>query len=210
MTGIDGFIQRTLEPERAEDQRIIDEGDEVEEGAVKQVFEGLHGEMIMPIQSDEEIRQIYRDLHGKARVVNTWAVTEEGVDMFKQDRVPDKFYDVMYQEGLEHVIRETVEVFESFADHGYAYCDLSPDNIRFHNGNGIAIDYLDEHAVEKLDGNPTFAAAKSYDLFTSEITSDIPGLQPEEVERYIDKYSNHVSTEKYTGDVLADFAFKPE
>lgn len=208
MTGIGGFIERTLEPEREEDQRIISETEEVKEGGVKQVFEGLHNEMIKPIESDEEIRQIYRDLHGKARVVNTWGVTDKGVDVFKQDKVPERFEHAVEKYGVEHTVKETVKIFESFTEQGYAYIDLSPDNIRFHNGHGIAIDYLDQEAVEKID-NEQFAAAMAYHMFTSEL-QDITDIETEQVEAYIDKYSTHVSAEQYTGNVLADFAFNPE
>lgn len=208
MTGIEGFIERTLEPERKEDQRIIAETEKIDEGGVKQVFEGLHGDIIMPIEYNEEIRKIYRDLHGKARVENTWGATQEGLDIFKQDKVPRRFEEAVEEYSLEHAVKETVEIFESFAKQGYAYVDLSPDNIRFHNGRGIAIDYLDHEAVEEMK-DEKFSAALAYQMFSSEL-KDLVDTEIEQVEAYIDKYSSQVSAEEYTGNLLADFVFRSE
>jgi len=98
-------------------------------------------------------------------------------------------------------------VFEEIAGHGYAYCDLAPENIRFNsNKEAVAIDYLDQEATEPLENmDIKYAAAMSYDLFARELEEAFQETNPEKIERYIDQYSKHVEAEKYTGEPLTDF-----
>lgn len=207
MYGLWGFIERSNLPERDEDREVMS-GKEVEEGGVKEVYEGLHSDVLKPMEEEEELKKIFNDLRPSTRVVNTWFYSDAGEAIIKQDKIPEDFHQAMLDHGLDQAIKETVEVFEDIADHGYAYCDLSPGNIRFQNGKAIAIDYLDNQAVESLEKyDMTTAAAMSYDLFTRELAGSVPGLEEEKIERKIDEYSVHVETDEYTGNPFVDFAF---
>ena len=206
--GLNGFIERSHFLEKREDERVIEKSEPVDEGGVKEVYPGIRNDFLIEEEKDPAMRQMFWDLRESDRVVNTWIYTEDGVDLIKKDEVPFSFHEVVKSEGLEYAVREAVEVFEDFANHGYVYCDLTPENIRFDRvGKAVAIDYLDKEATEPLEEvNETYAAAMSYDLFARDLESSIPGLKALEVERVIDRYSNHVETEEYTGEPLMDFA----
>lgn len=205
---IDGFVKRSHAPEKAEDQRAMENSEPVEEGNTKEVYRGLRKDFLTEEETDPEIRKIFKDLSPAERVVNTWIYTEDGIDLIKQDEVPYSFHEVLASQGPEYVIREAVEVFENILEHGYIYCDLAPENLRFnYSGKALAIDYLDEEATEPLEDVDTlYGTAMSYDLFTREIVSSVKGLQPEEVEKHIDRYANHIEANEYTGNPLMDFS----
>lgn len=206
MAGIKEFVKRSGRYEVSEDRKVRELREEVEEGEIKNVWRGLHQDIQKEVDGDEEILRIFEDMRPSPRAVNTWKYTHRGKEIIKQDELPKDFYTAMLDHGLDHVIEEAVKIFEDFADRGYVYCDLSPENIRFLNEHGAAVDYLDQEAVEPLEQyNIEIAAAMSYDLFTHELTSSVPGLEREEVEEKISKYSSHVDTGSYTGEVLTDF-----
>jgi hypothetical protein len=207
MASIEGFVDRSHRPEKREDERVMERTESIENTGGQKIYRGIRNDILMPQEQDEEIRQIYRDLHGSARVVNTWIFTEDGEDLVIQDEAPQSFENALEEYGLDHVVQESVEIFESFADNGYAYCDLAPDNIGFRNGKGLAIDYLDEEAVEPLDGNEQYSAAMTYHFFTKEL-AELTEQNAETIERKIDRYSTHVEAEQYTGEPMMDFAFQ--
>lgn len=206
MGSIEGFVDRSHRPEKHEDERVIERREEIDSDGEQEVYRGIRNDILMPQEKDEEVRQIYRDLHGSARVVDTWIYTEGGKDLVKQDEASQKFEEALQEYGLDHVVRESVEIFESFAVNGYAYCDLAPENIGFRNGRGVAIDYLDSEAVEPLDGNEEFSAAMTYHFFTKELEG-LTDEDAETIEQKIDQYSSHVDAEQYTGEPMVDFAF---
>jgi len=206
MNPIEGFVERSHSPEKREDERIIEESKQLNEDGNRKVYRGLRNDYLVPQRKKDEIRQVYRDLNGSARVVNTWIFTDGEQDLVKKDEVPQSFEDALEEYGLDHVVRESVEVFESFAENGYTYCDLSPDNVRFQDGKALAIDYLDEEAVEPLEDNEGFSAAMTYHFFTEEL-AEIAEQDRETIERKIGRYSKHVEAEEYTGNTLIDFTF---
>jgi len=202
------IIQRATEAELHEDKEVIENGTQVSEGNVKAVYPGLRREMVQPMQMTEELQNVFLDLYNNPRVVNTWGYSDGDQSIIKKEFIDDNFHSVMYGKGLDHVIEETVNVFESIAEDGYVYRDLKPDNIRFLNNYGIAVDYLDKHAVEPKKGKDMkMAAAKSYDLFITELTESVPDLEAEEIQQKVDKYSQHVNADEYTGDPFIDFGF---
>lgn len=201
------LIQRATEAELYEDKDVIEKGTQVSQGNVKEVYLGLREEMLQPMEMTEELNKIFLDLYNNPKVVNTWGYSDGDQSIVKQDFIDEDLYSAMQEQGLDHVIEETVEVFESIAEDGYIYRDLKPDNIRFLNGYAIAVDYLDEQAVEPIQEDMQIAAAKSYDLFIKELTDSIPNLGVEELEQKIDKYSKHVEADEYTGDPFIDFGF---
>lgn len=205
--GLEGFLERSHSPERDEDLDVIERSEPVENGNKKEVYRGLRRDYIFAAEADSELRKIFWDLRDADRVVNTWIYTEGGEDLIKKEEVPRSFTEIVEEEGVEYAIKESVKVFEDIAEHGYAYCDLSPENIRFNsNGQAVAVDYLDQEATEPLENvDIKYAAAMSYDLFTRELdTMTLESL--EQIEQYIDKYSKHVEAEEYTGEPLMDFA----
>lgn len=205
---IEKFLKRSHPLEKAEDERAMEKSEPVPRGDTKEVYRGLRRDFLTQEETDPEIREIFRHLSPAERVVNTWIYTEDGIDLIKQDEIPYSFHEVLASHGPEYVIKEAVEVFEDITDHGYIYCDLKPENLRFnYNGKALAIDYLDEEATEPLEAvDTTYAAAKSYDLFTEKLVSSVENLNPRRVEKIIDKHSRHVETDEYTGDPLMDFS----
>lgn len=195
--------------ERLENARILESGTEISEGNVKKVFEGIRPEIVKYAEHDSDRFDVYQDIHGSTKVVNTWLHEEDELDVIKQDVVPDTYFDAVINHGLEHVIKETVEIEESFLENGYIYRDLKPDNIRFHEGTGMAIDYLDRLAVQTIEEveDVETALAKSYDLFLRELDNVVYGLDTIEAEKLIDKHSSYTEAWAFTGEPYIDFEY---
>jgi hypothetical protein len=193
-----------------EDEKVIQNRDPVSTGDMKDVFDGLRPVMVKKQDHDDELVRIHDDLHGSARVVNTWIYSKNDVDIIKQDLAPESYFEAVMEEGLDEVVRQAVEIEESFLENGYVYRDLKPDNIRFHNGYGMAVDYLDRLAVQReedVDDMET-ALAKSYDLFVQELSDHLYGVEEKEVEKLVDDHSNYTEAIEFTGSPYIDFRLK--
>lgn len=203
------IIEEAFSFEREEDYQVFSRGTEVSEGNVKHVFEGLRPEMVKYASHDEDRFEVYSDLHGNSKVVNTFIYSDYDLDIIKQDFVPDSFFEGILENGLDHAIGEAVRIEESFLENGYVYRDLKPDNIRFHNEVGMAVDYLDRLSVQTVDevSDIETALAKSYDLFIKDLSDTVHGLDPVEAERIVDRHSNYTEAWAFTGEPYIDFEY---
>lgn len=195
------------EYEAIEEATIIQEGETFSDGNVKEVYRGMHQDVLMPLEIDDYLKQIHEDLNAEARAVNTWIHPSREGDIAYQDFIPDDFHTAALDHGLDHAVEEAVKVEESFIENGYIYADLKPENLRFQESQAVAVDYLDQLAVrpiDKVDDIET-ALAKSYDLFVTETADAFPNLKRKDVEELVDRHSGFTDAERYTGNPYTDF-----
>lgn len=203
------IVDEALSFEIEEDYQVFSKGVEVSEGNVKQVFEGLRPEIIKYAAHDDDRFSVHSDLNDDAQVVNTFLYQDYDLDIMKQDFVPDTFFEAAIEHGIDHAVGEAVRIEESFLENGYVYRDLKPENIRFHSEVGMAVDYLDRLSVQKVENTEDLetALAKSYDLFVSELSEIVHGLEPVEAEKLVDKHSNYTEAWNFTGEPYIDFRY---
>jgi hypothetical protein len=205
--------------DRKDSVEAVERGDLVGEGENKKVYAGKRQDVFSPVEGrtlegGTSLKRVYHDLRESPRVVNTWLFHQElpesdgvsGILMVQQDDVPDNFEEVMESEGLEHVVSETVNVWEEILDEGYIYCDLAPENIKFWNGYGMAVDYMDSDALMAVESvsDLGMGAARSYDLFVNELSSEY-GVDRLEAERLVVENSDQLDPDRLTGDPYLDF-----
>ncbi|MFQ3307948.1 MAG: hypothetical protein ACI977_000163 [Candidatus Nanohaloarchaea archaeon] len=204
------IMEEALGFEIEEYYQVLSNGEEVSEGDMKKVIEGLRPEMIKYDSHDEDRFDVYDDLHGSAKVVSTSLYQDYDMNIIRQDFVPDSFLDDVMENGPEHAVGEAVAIEESFIENGYVYSDLKPANIRFQNGNGMAVDYLDRLSVLRLDevNDIERALSTSYDLFVGEAAEEL-NADPVEIERMVDRHSKYTEAREFTGEPYIDFRFNP-
>ena len=203
---LENLLYRMTPHEAVEDARVLENRQPIEQGQLKEVVRGIRQDVLFPIEDDPFLEKVHEDLNGSARVVNTWIHPGRSGDLVHQDYLEDDFHTAILDHGLDEAVRQAVKVEESFIDQGYVYTDLKPENLRFFQRKGYAIDYLDERAVRPLEevelGD---ALARSYDLFVEELGSSVPGLEADQVEKLVDSHSSYTEAYGFTGSPYMDF-----